>query len=158
MKRIIKTLTLLLAVVFTFTACNKNVIAEVHPESAIENTATAAGNAVAENNSSSTAELPAVNNAVPENQTNNAPAQGTENANNQVAAVTNNENIVPVDSVEDADGAVLASAYGTVAEHVAAGRIKNNHGQYQKYFNRYGEKAFWMYQYNKKIWKDAKKN
>ena len=121
MKRIIKTLTLLLAVVFTFTACNKNVIAEVHPESAIENTATAAGNAVAENNSSSTAEVPAVNNAVPENQTNNAPAQGTENANNQVPAVTNNGNIVPVDSVEDVDGAVIASAYGTVAEHVAAG-------------------------------------
>lgn len=62
-----------------------------------------------------------------------------------------------VDVVADSDGPVLDTKCSTVAEHVAAGRIKNNHGQKLKYTMRYGTSVFCMYKYNKNVWKDTKK-
>jgi hypothetical protein len=65
-------------------------------------------------------------------------------------------NAQPTDTADASDGEITDSAYATVAEHIAAGRIKDNHGQYVKYSNRYGSAKFWMFKYQNGKWKDVK--
>jgi hypothetical protein len=174
-KNILKLTALAIVIVFIFVACSKDAATDItNPGSVTGTNSTTQTTPSNEGSSSTPAQTTTTQDSSSSNTGSTANAGGSSSTSGSSTGTSSSNTgsntdttgstgtssgttEAPVDVVEDSDGPVLDTKCSTVAEHVAAGRIKNNHGQIQKYTKRYGTSVFCMYKYNKNVWKDSKK-
>ena len=152
MKNILKLTALAIMIVFIFVACSKDAATDITNPGSVTGTNNTTQTTPSNEGTGTT---PAQTTTTQDSSSSNTGS--TANAGGSSTGTSSGTTEAPVDVVADSDGPVLDTKCSTVAEHVAAGRIKNNHGQIQKYTKRYGTSVFCMYQYNKNVWKDTKK-